>query len=143
MLNRFGWWRGALFGLALAAIVVLAAWARTSIDVHADAMIAAAGLAGLVCVAGVLSAAVVRPARLRWDGRTWQLGSVDTALEPRPGSLQVQIDLGAWMLLRFAANDAGPRRRVVWLPVQRRGLEAQWHALRCAVHAPPPVPEAR
>ena len=28
----------------------------------------------------------------------------------------------------------------LWLPVQRRrGLESQWHALRCAVYAPPAV----
>ena len=25
--------------------------------------------------------------------------------------------------------------RVTWLPVQRRGLESQWHALRCAVYS--------
>ncbi|MGH8797599.1 MAG: hypothetical protein ACREXI_11115 [Caldimonas sp.] len=143
VLNRFGWWRGALLGLALAAIAVLAAWVRSSVDVHAHAMVAAAGLAGLVCVAGVLSAAVARPARLKWDGRSWQLGGIDTALEPRPGSLRVQIDLGAWMLLRFAADVSDEGRRVVWLPVQRRGLEVQWHALRCAVHAPPPAPDAR
>jgi hypothetical protein len=55
-----------------------------------------------------------------------------------PGNVAVVIDLGPWMLLRFTA-DAPPR--TTWLPVQRRGLEAQWHALRCAVYSPRPVAE--
>jgi len=33
-----------------------------------------------------------------------------------------------------AASDAA----VTWLPVQRRGLQAHWHALRCAVYSPRP-----
>jgi hypothetical protein len=51
----------------------------------------------------------------------------------------VAVDLGAWMLLRFE-RDATPRlRRIVWLPLQRRGLETPWHALRCAVYSARPV----
>jgi hypothetical protein len=33
-----------------------------------------------------------------------------------------------------------PRRRATWLPVQRRGIERQWHALRCSVHSPHAAP---
>jgi hypothetical protein len=68
---------------------------------------------------------------LRWDGQVWRLDAV-------PGELTVAVDIGPWMLLRFTPG-AGSRTR--WLPVQRRGLEAQWHALRCAVYAPRPPAE--
>jgi hypothetical protein len=47
------------------------------------------------------------------------------------------LDLGSSLLLTLprAAAPRRPSRR--GLPVQRRGLEAGWHALRCAVYAPP------
>ena len=143
VLNRFGWWRGAVIVLALAAVSVLVAWIVSSRELQPTAVILAAGLAGLAFVGGALSIAGVQPARLRWDGRSWQMNGADAAHEPHAGSLQVAIDLGIWMLLRFVADAPHEGRRVVWLPVQRRGLEAQWHALRCAVHSPPPVPDAR
>ena len=63
---------------------------------------------------------------LRWDGKVWHL---DTAA----GELKVAVDLGPWMLLLFTPQAPG---RASWLPVQRRGLEAQWHALRCAIYSP-------
>ena len=60
----------------------------------------------------------------------------------RPGvasaDLAVAIDLGSFLLLTLSTSDGGRRSRR-WLPVQRRGLEQDWHALRCAVHAPPPA----
>jgi hypothetical protein len=71
-----------------------------------------------------------RPIDLRWDGQAWYLG--DATSDAVPGELGVMLDLGAWMLLRFKPLPSG---KVVWLPVQRRGLEAEWHALRCAVYA--------
>jgi hypothetical protein len=43
------------------------------------------------------------------------------------------------MLLRFTPDAPA---RMTWLPVQRRGLEAQWHALRCAVYSPRPAARA-
>jgi hypothetical protein len=57
----------------------------------------------------------------------------------------VAIDLGGWLLLRFyaepvrrAAGDAMRRGRTpAWIAVQRRGLEADWHAIRCTVYSPP------
>jgi hypothetical protein len=67
---------------------------------------------------------------LRWDGQVWWLDAV-------PGGMKVVIDLGPWMLLSF--TPAAPGRLMSWLPVQRRGLEPQWHALRCAVYSPRPL----
>ena len=40
-----------------------------------------------------------------------------------PGELQVAIDLGAWLLLRFIPDAAGVRAS--WLAVQRLGLGVQ------------------
>jgi hypothetical protein len=40
------------------------------------------------------------------------------------------------MLLNFTPDAAA---RTSWLPVQRLGLETQWHALRCAVYSPRPM----
>ena len=53
--------------------------------------------------------------------------------------MTVAIDLGSFLLLSLVGADAGACRSGRWLPVQRRGLELQWHALRCAVYSPPLV----
>ncbi len=58
-----------------------------------------------------------------------------------PGSgelaVAVAVDLGSFLLLTLAGTGDGERRSRRWLPVQRRGLENDWHALRCAVYSPP------
>jgi len=46
----------------------------------------------------------------------------------------VAIDAGSWMLLCFIPEG---QRRPRWLPVQRIGHEAAWHALRCTVYCAP------
>jgi hypothetical protein len=45
------------------------------------------------------------------------------------------IDLGRWLLVVFEDSTSAVGR--VWLPLQRRGLEGEWHALRCALYAIP------
>ncbi len=99
-----------------------------------------------LCVAAAFAAGLAwrvagQPAQtLRFDGQGWQLSSpAARGMQGPSGDLAVVIDLGTWMLLRFdapARDGHGSRRR--WLPVGRRGLEAQWHALRCAVYSPRP-----
>ena len=131
-LHRFGLWRSAVAAVCLLGVAAVAAWlvARPLASAASWAAVGA-GLIGLaLCAVSLLR---VAPAVLGWDGSGWWLrrGSGDTVT----GTLQVNIDLGAWMLLRFEPVSSGGRRRAVWLPVQRHGLEAQWHALRCAVHA--------
>ncbi|MEO7337237.1 MAG: hypothetical protein ABIV63_11705 [Caldimonas sp.] len=136
--QRFGVWRGAVTLLAIAGAAAIALWTAS----HArpvDAVtwtIAVLAWAGIAVAAG--SALRVPPLCLSWDGRAWHLGPIDA--EPQPGKLRVALDLGAWMLLRF--ESITPRRRTTWLPLQRRGLEADWHALRCAVYSPQPAPRA-
>ncbi len=93
------------------------------------------GSAGLLLWRAGASLLRNAPLSLRWDSQRWHLGPLASAGdEPWPGSLAVALDLGPWLLLRFEHEADLRRRRITWLPVQRRGLEAEWHALRCAVY---------
>ena len=142
-LRRFGVWRGAVIGLAVLGVAVVVAW-WVGRDRPLDAMTIGVSLTSIAAILGLaMSLWRVRAVSLRWDGQCWHLGPADPeAGDALPGDVTVAIDLGPWMLLRFvpAARDARPRR--TWLPVQRRGIEPQWHALRCSVHSPRPSPGA-
>jgi hypothetical protein len=75
---------------------------------------------------------------LHWDRQDWLLESGTAA--PRAGTLEVAIDLGSWMLLRFVpvpGGRSGPELLAVrWLAVERGRLGFEWHALRCTLYAP-------
>lgn len=132
-------WRAALLGLAALALVSVGTWALQRRDVPGIL----AFLTVVALAAHCLWRARRRPAmRLSWDGDRWSLARVGQA-EPQTGEIAVALDLGAWLLLRFQAgpHSAG-RPRQVWLPLQRAGLEADWHALRCALYSPRPKPSA-
>jgi len=136
-LRRFGVWQGAVLALAGLAMATIAAWLITHERPIEMAIWPATGLSMAVVAALAASALRIPPTRLGWDGRVWSVGP--SADESSPGDLSVAIDLGRWMLLRFApAMPAGAR--VIWLPVQRLGLESQWHALRCSVYSARPAP---
>jgi len=86
---------------------------------------------------------------LRWDGQQWWLArlarsarvSSAAQVDAIAGDVDVALDFGGWILLRFRPASPGRREGAIrWLPVQRRGLEAHWHALRCAVYSPRPAP---
>jgi len=130
-LRRFGVWRAAVLGLGLLGVASVTAWLASREEALSAQLASAIGLAALMMAALVASLLRTPAADLRWDGQVWQLGAM-------PGDLTVVLDLGPWMLLRFTA---GAPARTTWLPVQRRGLEGQWHALRCAVYSPRPAAE--
>ena len=134
--SRFGAWHLAIACVTAcvwAAWVAWLVWQSTPPRSMALAALAAALLVALCLARSLASLAAIS---LRWDGRKWHLGPLDSVgNEPLAGALAVAIDLGGWMLLRFEA-DSGPGARVRWLPAQRRGLQGQWHALRCAVYSP-------
>jgi len=139
-IRRFGVWRSAIAALLLCAVATLAAFALAEgesapASVRAFAVLASAGI--------VLAGATLmrcRPMSLRWDTHRWNLGPVSTAgEEPWPGRLDVALDFGAWILLRFEHDRTAGRRRACWLPVQRGGLESAWHGLRCAVYSARPA----
>ena len=124
-LQRFGVWRAALAVLLLAGAISFTSWLAFRAELLPAPLMAIA--TALVVSLAVLAAPLWRigPRRLRWDGQFWQLDGTT-------GRLDAALDLGPWMLLRFTADGS---TTLTWLPVQRRGLAAQWHALRCAVYS--------
>ena len=120
--SRAGAWRGAqalLPGLAAAALV---AWALGHLQRPAwPALFVAVPVA-------VLAWRRARPqaVTLAWDGQRWHADGC-------PGSLQLMIDLGPWMLLRLRPDD--PARPAVWIPVSAADAGAARHALCAAVHS--------
>lgn len=135
-------WLRALAALSAAAVASTLAWAFQ----HGNAVagwvpLATALFAGMLCRrAGQREAWI-----LRWDGERWSLASARAAPAGSQdhgsllGRLQVAMDLGPWLLLRFDAESAaGASRRRVWLPLQQGGARglgtADWHRLRCTVY---------
>jgi len=101
------------------------------------------GMAATGTAAAGMAATLLRcpPMSLRWDTQQWHLGPESSVgEEPWTGRLAVAVDVSGWMLLRFDHDAPVNRRRTTWLPIQRLGLEAQWHALRCAVYCARPDP---
>ena len=142
-LTRFGAWQAAVGVLASSSALSAVAWWATQHRLPPLAAGVATGVA--LCAAAWLALSLVRVphARLRWDGRGWHLRRVGSApAEPVAGEVTATIDLGPWMLLRFEPLARARREAPVWLPVQRAGIESQWHALRCAVYSPRPAPGA-
>jgi len=138
--ERFGIWRAVVLALLSAAAATLSAWLLSEAGSTPVALLVPVGLAGAALVASAALLLRCRPTSLRWDSTQWHLGAPGTAGdEPHTGRLAVAIDLGGWMLLRFEHDLTRRWRRTTWLPVQRRGLESQWHALRCAVYCARPV----
>jgi hypothetical protein len=141
--RHFGQWRGLCVLLAVLAFVAWAAWA-----VRAAAMWPGAVAAGGVTLL-IASLALWRwmrqwqPSSLRWDTQQWFLGPVHTrGQEPAAGRIEVCLDLGDWLLLRFEPEGVrrwGLPRGSAWLPLQRRGHELPWHALRSTVYCARPV----
>ena len=132
--RRFGVWRAAILIVGVLAISASTAWAvamSASQAKHgATLVVALAALLGVVTAWAAWSLIRVEAGVLSRHDGIWTFAP--DAGAPRSGTLEVAIDLGAFLLLRLDRGGAGP-----WLPVQRRGLESQWHALRCAVYAPP------
>lgn len=138
---HFGAWRAGVGALSsLGAVATLAWWFAIPSPVSAPQ--AAGVLVSVLCLAGTLGLAFGPPAcRLRWDGQRWFCGpAANDAAELAPVDLSVAIDLGRWMLLCLRHEAAPRRRRPTWLPAQRLGHEAHWHALRRAVYSPRPAP---
>jgi hypothetical protein len=136
-------WRAVVLGLAALALTSFGAWLVAAADASAVGVWAIGGCGALALAIAFAAAGVASPrrARLRWTGSGWRLGAEPGA----DGSIVLAIDLGAWMLLRFAPEGARWPWRSAWLPVAAGGIApADWHTLRCAVHAAPaPAPGGR
>jgi len=133
---RFGAWRVAVGSVAAAALSCLAAWVLTSPLGESPWGRVGAAAGALATLALAASLWRVSPVALRWNGSEWWLAPAAVAAPASPGTLDVAVDLGAFLLLRFhPAGRSGPAA-VRWIPVGRVGLEREWHALRCAVYSP-------
>jgi hypothetical protein len=132
-------WRGGTLLLTACVVAALCGWAWQWLRV--DTRVTWLALAVMVPAVG-LAASLWRvvPVSLKFDGSNWLLWNPDRdGTEPIVADVEVCLDLGVWMLLRFspAAETAGVRSR--WLPVQRGAVGARWHALRCAVYSSRPA----
>jgi hypothetical protein len=122
---------------ALAALGTSVALA-SALDFGSPRWLAAAAA---VCAAPVGALAWRPPrGRLRWDGRVWTRLQPSGQLE-RVDRLQLQLDFGAWVLLRWQAEG---QRRPTWAALRAADAGAAWHGLRVALaaHAGAPHPQA-
>ena len=139
LLRQFGVWQAAVLSVLLVGEASLAVWL-----VGREAQDSLHQVATLVGAAALLplawSLARIRVVRLGWDGQGWtvQMAPLRPGVAPAPGDITVAVDLGPWLLLRFHPQAGSRWSLPQWLPVQRRGIEAQWHGLRCALYSPRP-----
>jgi len=139
-IRHHGVWRAMVALLACCAAASLAAFVlqpgAPSTPPPIKSVLAVIAALGIAAASTALRRR--EPVSLRWDTQQWWLGPASTiGEEPSSGRLIVALDFGAWMLLRFSHHTG--RRRTSWLPVQRRGIETSWHALRCAVYCARPA----
>lgn len=140
VVRRFGVWRMFVGAVAAASIASIVAWACLVPEAQAAGVCVAVALAGVAVGALAMSLLRAPAASLRWDGSGWACGEAATpSSAPIPGDLDVAIDLGSFMLLRFASREGTRRKSVRWIPVERRGPEREWHSFRCAVYSPRPA----
>jgi len=137
---RFGVWRCVVAFVTLADVGVMLAWVATR-----DERLSPIGIAAWCCAAALIAAlaasvAQARPLVLRWDGRQWWRIPPGRPFDPAAAigcEIDIALDLGDWLMLRLRSTFAAEPRRAIWLPVQRRGFDASWHGLRCALYASP------
>jgi len=126
-----GAWRGAGAALAGLTAAVLLRWGWSwLLPAQTLAPVAALGV-GLSVAIFVWRRTGSAPRRLGWNTQVWQLTPAAGG-PPQPGRVDVAIDLGPWMLLRFVPAQG----RDVWLAV---GAAAGAGA-RAALYAPLPSP---
>lgn len=137
--QRFGVWRMSVIGLTLAACAALAAWWSAQPLPRASSLSTGVAAGMVAVLAAMLGLVRQRPLTLRWDGQCWHLARDGEVAAP--GRLELAIDLGAWLLLRFVPGVMPPKsgwQRSCWIALQRRGLESQWHALRVTLYGAHP-----
>jgi len=136
-LRRFDAWRAAIAIVASVAVAAVSAWAWSTAVARAGEGIVwvfalTAALVAATIAAALSLARVPAGVLARRDGG-WSFASQSGAMVA--GRLTVALDWGAFFLLRIDGEHGR-----VWLPVQRRGLERDWHALRCALYSSPRPP---
>lgn len=132
---RYRLWNLALVCLGVCSAAIVLSWVHRAVEAPWAWPVAIAG-AGLAIA---LAAGAVRraPHELRWDTQVWWWGPAGSDTDrQRCGRIEVCIDLQFWMLLRlWPTASHGASRAPLWLPVERQGSGADWHALRGAVYS--------
>jgi hypothetical protein len=134
-------WHGFVALCAGLAAASFSAWIAAALAWPASSVMLVVGLAAVLAMAGAawaLRGGEARGGVLNWDGAVWSWAPGST--QPIVGEPRVAIDLGAWMLLRFA--PIAPHARARWLALSRRQAVAVWPLRRAALFAPRPSPEA-
>lgn len=128
-------WRVGLCLLSAAAVASPLMWLALWLQAPPLAALGAA-VPGALLVAGLLwRRSGVAARALAWDGAQWWLLARGESA-PRAGRVQLMIDLGAWLLLRFrAVQSARGDARGHWLALSQAHHRPHWHALRCALYA--------
>jgi hypothetical protein len=146
-------WHAALSLLVGASAAVPIAWALPYIAADAGSRQADALRDGLADPAvqaaitlwvgmGVFAAfwlsrknAAANERTLRWDGQDWMLVGAALGSPDQRGDAALMLDLGPWMLVRFApyAAASGGFGAGTWLPLTLAGDPARWAALRGAL----------
>jgi hypothetical protein len=149
---RGGWWAAAV-ALWLSALACLAAWLGWHALNQGDPgwisglplmlLISLLAVGTLAAAATLLWHARQEPMRLSWNGSHWVCTPVADAALPVwadavAGEVDLMLDLGEAMLLRWRALSASPGR-TVWLPLCRSAQPDRWHALRVALSHPTPA----
>ena len=134
-------WRVGLCLLCAAAAAAPLAWSMLWLRMPPGAALGG-GVAVALGTAGMLWQRLDHgTVALAWDGAQWWLqGRGD--VQPHAGRMQLMIDLGTWVLLRFMpapAPAAQPGARGHWLALSQTRHRPHWHALRCALHGASPA----
>ena len=132
-------WRVALWLLPAWAVAALVAWA--SLHAGLTSLIAWA-LAVPAAAASAVGAARLLPPQVHlvWDGAQWRCQGV-------PVRVQVNVDLGPWVLLRLVKSAEQPTSPTPavgapcprWVAVSRSDAGAAMHAFRAAVYCLAPL----
>jgi hypothetical protein len=127
-----GWWRAFNVLLPALATAALCAWLLA----HAQRPVWPAVL--LVPCTALLLWLLVKPLAfdVRWDGERWLAPGPDQQGEE--GRLDVMLDLGSWLLLRWRPSLSS--RRGQWFSVRATEARPDLHALRAAVYCRRPEP---
>lgn len=117
--------RGLIILLYTLALAVAAHWAAAQAGAPAPWRPALlSSLPGAIAGAWVARRLLpVAPGRLRWTGTQW-LADDGTAVQ-----VDLQLDAGAWLLLRLTS----PGRRTRWAVARAGQAGGAWHGLRLAL----------
>ncbi len=142
-LRRFEVWRSAVLAVSAVAVATMAAWGGLALSNPTNRVTSIVSVAGALALVAVLlarSLMKVEAGTLSCAHGVWTFAFERDGIERiESGELAVALDAGSFLLLILTRVHGSNRLARRWLPVQRRGLEAEWHALRCAVYSPPPV----